>query len=71
MILLLIALFPLLPRLLRALHGAEPRRGGGRVAQMVRCARCAVFVPVAEALPEGGKYYCSDEHRRLGPAPQQ
>ena len=33
---------------------------------MVRCAHCGVHFPRAEALAEGERAYCSEEHRRLG-----
>ena len=36
---------------------------------MVECAHCGLHLPAADALPEGSRLYCSDGHRRLGPAP--
>ncbi len=33
---------------------------------MVRCDRCGLNVPQSEALADGGNWYCSDAHRRLG-----
>jgi len=33
---------------------------------MVRCAHCGLNVPVGESLTVSGRYYCSEEHRRLG-----
>ncbi|MBI1731772.1 MAG: hypothetical protein HYR49_03255 [Gammaproteobacteria bacterium] len=70
LLLLLILIGGLLPRLLRVFHGT--RRGGSerKVAQMVRCVHCAMFVPAADAVYEGDQPYCSDIHRRLGPARQ-
>ena len=35
---------------------------------MVECAHCGLHLPVADAVAEGSRLYCSDEHRRLGPA---
>lgn len=35
---------------------------------MVACAHCGLHLPVADAVPEGSRLYCSDVHRRLGPA---
>lgn len=35
---------------------------------MVACAHCGLHLPAADALPEGSRLYCSDDHRRLGPA---
>ncbi len=33
---------------------------------MVRCTVCKVNLPRSEALLSQGKFYCCDEHRRLG-----
>jgi len=33
---------------------------------LVRCARCGVHVPRAEAASKDGLDYCSQEHARLG-----
>ncbi|ABM63005.1 PP0621 family protein [Halorhodospira halophila] len=34
--------------------------------EMVRCARCGVFLPRSAAYPREGVYFCSPEHRQLG-----
>lgn len=36
---------------------------------MVQCAHCGLHLAASDALPEGSRLYCSDAHRRLGPAP--
>lgn len=33
---------------------------------MVACARCKVHLPETEAIEDGGAFFCSEEHRRLG-----
>lgn len=33
------------------------------ITAMVACATCGVHVPKTEALPAGGRYFCSDDHR--------
>lgn len=33
--------------------------------QIVACAHCGLNIPQGEAIPEGDKYFCCDEHRRL------
>jgi uncharacterized protein len=38
-----------------------------REGELVRCARCGVHLPKAEARNAGGLEYCSEEHARLGP----
>lgn len=42
--------------------GASPKPHAGE--RMVPCSQCGINVPVSEALAEGGRYFCSDEHRR-------
>ena len=32
---------------------------------MVRCAQCGVHLPKSESVAAPGKYFCSEEHRRL------
>lgn len=48
------------------------RRGKERLAQkrpaiktgdMVQCAHCGTYVPLGEAVREGERYYCCDDHR--------
>ena len=34
---------------------------------LVNCAHCGVNLPKAEARGEGARFYCSEEHWRLGP----
>lgn len=38
---------------------------GKAVEQMVTCAHCGVHLPESESLASDGKYFCSEEHRRL------
>jgi uncharacterized protein len=33
---------------------------------MVPCAHCGVNVPRSEALEGAGRFFCSEEHRRVG-----
>lgn len=32
---------------------------------MVLCVHCGVHLPKSESLQAGGKFYCSEEHRRI------
>jgi len=48
------------------------RRGGEATRKpptdgerMVDCSQCGVHLPVSEAVEARGRYFCSDEHRRL------
>jgi len=40
-----------------------PRTDDGE--RMVDCSQCGVHLPVSEAVEAQGRYFCSDEHRRL------
>jgi len=46
-----------------------PQRGApvAEIEQMVACAHCGLHVPESESVRGGGSFYCSEEHRRLGP----
>jgi uncharacterized protein len=33
--------------------------------QMVNCAHCGLYLPQSEAICEGDKFFCCNEHRRL------
>jgi uncharacterized protein len=33
---------------------------------MVACAQCGINLPRSEALEGGGRFYCSEDHRRVG-----
>lgn len=53
--------------------GAKPRGTAnpptaGAPEAMVRCAHCGIHLPRSEALLQGGRTWCSQEHARLGPA---
>lgn len=64
----------------RALRGGPRREEGGdsapeqpasqapvgEIEQMVACAHCGVHVPESEGVTSGGRFFCSEEHRRLG-----
>ncbi len=45
-----------------------PKAGAGKPAVMVQCAHCGLHLPAVDALLEGSRPYCSDDHRRRGPA---
>ena len=54
----------LLWRGLRRDSGArkDPGTDGER---MVDCGQCGVHLPLSEAIQSQGRYFCSEEHRRL------
>lgn len=45
----------------------EARKGPATLEgeDMVRCVHCGVHLPRSESITSEGKYFCSDEHRRL------
>lgn len=50
-----------------AMRRRRPPTPGDRPPErMVACRHCGVNLPRSEALEENGRFYCSDEHRRLG-----
>ena len=70
LILIIVVVAALLWLLRRALAG--PRRGGeappsAPQGELVACAQCGVNLPKAEAREAGGRFYCGEEHSRLGP----
>ncbi len=52
----------------RAWRDARRKASTRTIEDMVRCARCGMHVPRAEARMVDGKGYCSAAHARLGPA---
>ncbi len=53
----------------RAIAGPRkpPEPAGEPKGDLVNCAHCKVNLPKAEARSAGGRFYCSEEHWRLGP----
>jgi uncharacterized protein len=52
----------------RALAGPRrPPAPGAAPGELVSCAHCGVNLPKPEARSAGGRFYCSEEHSRLGP----
>ena len=57
----------------RIWRAGQQRDGANRAAgsppaageAMVRCDRCGLNVPRSEALAEGDRWYCSEDHLRL------
>jgi len=45
--------------------GAAPPGARADGERMVDCSQCGVHLPVSEAVEAQGRYFCSDEHRRL------
>lgn len=37
----------------------------GQAEDMVRCVHCGVHLPKRESVLAGGKFYCSEAHRRM------
>lgn len=74
LILIAVAVLIVVWLLRRALSGPPsggsappPGEAGEQKGELVACAHCGVNLPRAEARSAGGRYYCSEEHWRLGP----
>jgi hypothetical protein len=72
LILIAIAVFVLIWLLRRALAGPRsagkpPAEAGEQKGELVTCAHCEMNLPKSEARSAGGRFYCSEEHWRLGP----
>jgi uncharacterized protein len=78
LIVIAVVVFAVIWLLRRAISGPGPRRdeaqGATPQGDLVSCAQCGVNLPKAEAyaargVPSGagGRFYCSEEHSRLGP----
>jgi uncharacterized protein len=51
---------------LRRGTGARPGEGArANGERMVGCGHCGVHLPLSEAIQSHGRYFCSEEHRRL------
>ena len=66
LILLVVLAVWLVRRALRASRSAEGSEKQPIQQDLVRCARCGVHLPRAEARLAGGLLYCGEEHARLG-----
>jgi uncharacterized protein len=67
LILLVVLAVWLIRRAFRASQQAVKSEKPGPVQQdLVRCARCGVHLPRAEAREAGGALFCGEEHARLG-----
>ena len=49
-------------------HGRNPDRAPMITQEMVPCARCGLMLPKSEAVVQGSKTFCGEEHRRQGAA---
>lgn len=56
-------------RALKKRHEEQARKAPGPATlegeDMVRCVHCGVHLPRSESITSEGKFFCSDEHRRL------
>ena len=47
----------------------RPEPPPAHAEDMVRCVHCGVHLPRSESIMSGGKFYCSEEHRRAHQSP--
>ena len=69
LILIVVVVAALLWLLRRALAGPRkpPAQADAAQGELVSCAHCSVNLPKSEARSADGRFYCSEEHSRLGP----
>ncbi len=64
-LLFLLAIVIVVYLLLRSYRRPAPKQDAAAPAEeMVRCAQCGVHLPKSESILAGGKFFCSDAHRR-------
>lgn len=44
----------------------RPPPAGPAGERMVTCARCGLHLPLSDSIESAGRFFCSEEHRRLG-----
>src|SRR5437899_8153590 len=66
LLLLIIAIVVVYFVLTSSARKRRPRSAPPPVEPMVPCAHCGINVPRSEALGAAGRFFCSEEHRRLG-----
>ncbi|BAV33229.1 hypothetical protein SCL_0911 [Sulfuricaulis limicola] len=65
LIIILIGLWLVLTIIKRALASLQkPAPDKPAVTKMVACAHCGMHIPESEAVRDGNRHYCSEEHRR-------
>jgi|KBSSwiStaDraftv2_1062776.scaffolds.fasta_scaffold44108_2 uncharacterized protein len=72
LLLIAVAVVAVIWLLRRALAGPgapakPPSDAGEQKGELVACAQCGVNLPQTEARSSSGRFYCSEEHWRLGP----
>ncbi|MCG5534505.1 PP0621 family protein [Ectothiorhodospira mobilis] len=66
----LVLLFMVVRLLLRTPDVKRPTPGQLGSRRMVRCDYCGLHVPEEEAVRDGDRAYCSEDHRRLAMTPE-
>ena len=66
-VVVVVALVWLLRRALAGPRQPPAAAPGTAQGELVSCAHCAVNLPKSEAHSSDGRFYCSEEHWRLGP----
>ncbi len=68
LLLVVLAVWFLVKGLKKAPRPARERRPAETLAgeRMVSCAHCGVHLPQSDATAAGTRFYCSEDHRRLG-----
>ncbi len=65
-ILLLVLLLALVRRFLPGKPDTPDEPDEPRIAKMVRCDYCRIYIPQTSAIKHAERYYCCDEHKSMG-----
>lgn len=67
-IIILVGLWLVLTLVKRALASRKNKPSQApHLAKMISCDHCGVHVPESEAVHDGDRHYCSEEHQKSGP----
>lgn len=61
-----VVIYLLLAGAARGRRASRNTERAGAVENMVNCAHCGLNLPQSEAIESGGRFFCGEEHRRLG-----
>ncbi|MBI3546339.1 MAG: hypothetical protein HY081_07060 [Gammaproteobacteria bacterium] len=63
-IIILFGLWLVIQIVKRALASRNPTPSRPPIIKMLMCSRCGVHMPESQAIKDGDKIYCCEEHRR-------
>lgn len=61
--------YALYKRYIKNKSSKRPMKKGKNPEKVVKCEHCAMHIPEHEAILDKGRYYCSEEHKRISNKP--